>query len=153
MRDSNAEARPDVVPIWPLLTPGTVALLTTRGLQVTLRTRPVTLLASPAPGTLTVLTLTGSGKVAQVRQDPNVGLSGPTRDGWFSVEASATLTADPRVLHVAARSAGMTLPRPGTVALVIRPLRARRWRAQAAYGPDNPAFDVPPAEVVGLLPR
>lgn len=153
MRDSNAEARPDVIHTSPLLTPGAVALLTTCGLHIPLRTRPVTLLASPTPGTLTVLTPSGSGKVAQVRQEPNVSLGGPTTDGWFSVEATATLTTDPRVLRVAAQSAGMTLPRPGTVALVIRPLRARRWRAQATYGPDNAAFNVPPAEVVGLLPR
>jgi len=99
------------------IAPGSVVLFTTIGPDGP-RTRPVVCRPDPDPqeGALTIQTAPVARKVADVRADSRVTVSGPTPTGWFEIQADAVLVAteqDAAVLRV--------LPRAGRIWTVHSP--------------------------------
>lgn len=113
---------------------GTVCLLTTYERGGALHARPVTVWPGHCACDLLILTEADAAKVDEIAANPQVSLAGPSADGWWSADGTATL--DPDAVQDTLRAAGLPPHHPVTVVRVSI-TRLRAWTITGSGPWDN----------------
>jgi hypothetical protein len=109
-------------------------MLTTYGPNGELHSRPVTVWPGDCPHDLLVITEPDAAKVEEIAANARVGLGGPTGDGWWSAEGTATL--DPDAVADTLRAAGLPAGLRETVVRITL-TRVRNWTVTGDGPWDN----------------
>ena len=113
---------------------GMVCMLTTYGPAGAVHSRPVTLWPGDCPQDLLVITERDAAKVDEIAANAQVGLAGPTADGWWSAEGAAAL--DPDAAAATLRAAGLPSNLRETIVRITL-TRIRRWTVTGDGPWDN----------------
>lgn len=138
-----------------VITFGSPVLLTTTSPEGP-RTRPVIAQPDPEPGSspIAVLTMAAAAKVADIRRDAQVSLSGTTADGFFALIAEAEIVEDPQLVergmaHFLGKNGEDSAPHedrgdaaPPAVLIRLRPLSGKVWTVHSPAPFDNEVADL-----------